>query len=270
MSQRTTSLYIPEPCAESWDAMTPTGLGRHCAACQKTVVDFTQKSDAEILAALRQATGGTCGRLRPDQLERPLLLPSQVPRWRAWLGATLAIGSVLSGTKATAQLSPGNHTSGPVPAASPAGSSPAPVPPGQPNSVTPVAPSSQAALPGGVIMLRGIVTDSTTQEGLPGVTVLLVGTTTGAATNATGAFALLVAADEPLVQLRISSVGYVSQTVVVPATSSHPLAITMHGDVMGLMSGVVVAGGVSQRPWPWHPRRFFNWSIYWLTRPFHS
>jgi hypothetical protein len=60
--------------------MTPASGGRHCAACQKTVVDFTQKTDAEILAALRQAAGQTCGRLRPDQVGRPLVAPTAAPR----------------------------------------------------------------------------------------------------------------------------------------------------------------------------------------------
>jgi hypothetical protein len=32
--------------------MTPRGPGCHCAACQKTVVDFTLKTDAEILAVV--------------------------------------------------------------------------------------------------------------------------------------------------------------------------------------------------------------------------
>ncbi|MDQ2793387.1 MAG: hypothetical protein M3Y12_05195, partial [Bacteroidota bacterium] len=58
-----TFLIIPQPCPESWDAMSPTDMGRHCAACAKTVVDFTLKTDAEILAHLAGAVAGrTCGR----------------------------------------------------------------------------------------------------------------------------------------------------------------------------------------------------------------
>ncbi|WP_161599605.1 hypothetical protein [Hymenobacter nivis] len=73
MAPRPTTVHIPTPCAESWAAMTPRGPGRHCAACQKTVVDFTQKTDGEILAMLKQATGRTCGRFYADQLSRPLV-----------------------------------------------------------------------------------------------------------------------------------------------------------------------------------------------------
>lgn len=93
-------LAVPLPCPERWAAMTPMAQGRHCAACQKTVVDFTQKTDAEILAYLAQAgRGNTCGRFRREQLGRPLrpVLPAPATRWQAWLTglllATLALQS---------------------------------------------------------------------------------------------------------------------------------------------------------------------------------
>jgi len=34
-------LRIAEPCHASWDAMTPASTGRHCASCDKTVIDVT-------------------------------------------------------------------------------------------------------------------------------------------------------------------------------------------------------------------------------------
>ncbi len=95
MPQRATIIRIPEPCAESWAAMTPASGGRHCAACQKTVVDFTLKTDAEILAYFKQAgAAAPCGRFRTSQLARPLL-PAAPPRpaqhWRGWVAAALAL-----------------------------------------------------------------------------------------------------------------------------------------------------------------------------------
>ncbi|MGI4869996.1 MAG: hypothetical protein ACRYFX_02325 [Janthinobacterium lividum] len=85
------TLLLPTPCAEPWAAMTPTGPGRHCAACAKTVVDFTQKTDAEILAHFRQSRpDGTCGRFRAAQLGRPLVpRPVPVRPWQGWLAALL-------------------------------------------------------------------------------------------------------------------------------------------------------------------------------------
>ena len=34
-------LHIPNPCRESWDGMTPTAGGRHCASCNHAVIDLT-------------------------------------------------------------------------------------------------------------------------------------------------------------------------------------------------------------------------------------
>ena len=95
MPQATTTLTIPQPCHESWAAMSPTATGRHCAACAKTVVDFTLKTDAEILAHLAGAAPGrTCGRFAAGQLERPLQRAAPVApaaRWRAWLAAIVSV-----------------------------------------------------------------------------------------------------------------------------------------------------------------------------------
>lgn len=254
MTRRVSAVHIAQPCPESWDAMTPTSIGRHCAACQKTVVDFSQKTDAEILAALRQAAGQTCGRLRPDQVNRPLIAPTPAPRWRAWLGAVLAAGSVLSAGRATAQASGIYANGGPAPAASSA--------PNQPSRVvtsTPVLLSLDEPM-----VLRGTVTDASTHEGLPGATVLLKGTNTGVSTDANGIFSLPLTTNVPSVQLTISSIGFVTQEQT--ATAGQPLAIALAVDVKGMMGEVVIIGGISQRPWPWHPRRFFNWSKYWLGK----
>ncbi|RYY18916.1 MAG: hypothetical protein EOO36_07040 [Cytophagaceae bacterium] len=111
MTQPAISIRIAEPCAESWAALTPTGPGRHCAACQKTVVDFTLKTDAEILAYFQQAGGGrTCGRFRVGQLGRPLRPASPVAqpsRWQRWLaGLLLAALAAQSCQTTTGEIPP--------------------------------------------------------------------------------------------------------------------------------------------------------------------
>ena len=121
-----TFLVIPQPCHESWAAMSPTAPGRHCAACAQTVVDFTLKTDAEIMAYLAgAATGRTCGRFAAGQLERPLqrVVPAALSgRWRAWLAAMVAIWALREsiGTEAKAQTATewrARYWGGPVPAA---------------------------------------------------------------------------------------------------------------------------------------------------------
>jgi len=69
-------ISIPSPCTQSWDQMSPSGEGRYCRSCEKTVVDFTRMSDAELLARLQKKPGQPlCGRFRGDQVERPLIHP---------------------------------------------------------------------------------------------------------------------------------------------------------------------------------------------------
>jgi len=79
-------LQIPTPCHESWANMQPSDKGRHCAACQKTVVDFTAMSDTEIIRYMSRAGQNVCGRLAPHQVNRPLIPPSppqknKLPGW---------------------------------------------------------------------------------------------------------------------------------------------------------------------------------------------
>ena len=79
-------LQIPTPCHESWANMQPADKGRHCAACQKTVVDFTGMSDTEIIRYMSKAGPHVCGRLTPGQMNRPLipLTPPQKNKLPGW------------------------------------------------------------------------------------------------------------------------------------------------------------------------------------------
>jgi hypothetical protein len=91
-------IQIPTPCGEDWEQMTKRGRGRHCNLCQKTVVDFTGMTDAEVLGyfgvasleagsrgmasrgmASREQSSRICGRFLPEQLGRPLV-PTLVQR----------------------------------------------------------------------------------------------------------------------------------------------------------------------------------------------
>jgi CarboxypepD_reg-like domain len=63
------SISIPQPCSERWDKFTPKDNGRHCASCDKVVIDFTKMSDAQILTFLQHKKSNTCGRFRHDQMK---------------------------------------------------------------------------------------------------------------------------------------------------------------------------------------------------------
>lgn len=96
-------LTIPEPCHEKWSEMTLEERGRFCAMCQKTVYDFTQSSDREIINAYNQ-NKKLCGRFLTSQLDRDLILPKE--RKSYWL-ATVFFGTIsLFNIKGIAQGKP--------------------------------------------------------------------------------------------------------------------------------------------------------------------
>ena len=220
-----TYLHLPEPCPESWAAMTPTGAGRHCAACQQVVVDFSQQTDAEILAYFRRAGGGsTCGHFRPDQLGRPLQ-PAPAgrtgPPWRAWLAMALAAW--------------GTH-----PAVAAGGAAPAPThhTPARPRARVPHRPRGLARY------VQGTVRDAATQQVLVGVAVFLRGENRVATTDANGCFRLPLSPRRPRGgrALVLHFAGYQSATVRLPATTrpTTRLALELRGD--DAADGVVVIG----------------------------
>ncbi|WP_165917333.1 carboxypeptidase-like regulatory domain-containing protein [Flaviaesturariibacter aridisoli] len=81
--------------------MRPDAGGRHCASCARTIADFTQMSDARLLAFVREH-GHACGRFRADQLDRDVVLPRRaLPGLRAFF--TITIPAFLLSLKAGAQ-----------------------------------------------------------------------------------------------------------------------------------------------------------------------
>ncbi|MDM1065077.1 carboxypeptidase-like regulatory domain-containing protein [Myroides odoratimimus] len=55
-------IEIPEPCHEDWDKMAPQDKGRHCAVCDKVVVDFSKASKRDIINYIKKE-GKICGRI---------------------------------------------------------------------------------------------------------------------------------------------------------------------------------------------------------------
>ncbi|KAA9333154.1 energy transducer TonB [Hymenobacter busanensis] len=92
-------------CHEDWQQMTPSAQGRHCASCNRQVVDFTHSTAADLEQARAAAPDGRlCGRFRAGQLapeSRPLRL-----RLRWFLAAlVLVMVQGLSAQQAWAQVS---------------------------------------------------------------------------------------------------------------------------------------------------------------------
>lgn len=93
MNQPHFKITISKSCHENWESMTPNEKGKHCLVCQKTVVDFTSMTDAQIIDYFQNYKGSTCGRFYETQLERSIYPASKMSlknRW-AWVLSTLLL-----------------------------------------------------------------------------------------------------------------------------------------------------------------------------------
>lgn len=86
--KNTIQISIPQPCHEDWQAMTPADKGRFCDKCMKNVMDFTAKTDREILDAYAKDSK-LCGRFKADQLNRDIEVLEK--KSTVWLATTSAI-----------------------------------------------------------------------------------------------------------------------------------------------------------------------------------
>jgi protein TonB len=117
-------------CHENWQQMTPTAHGRHCAACNREVIDFRQASAPELhWARLSAADGRVCGQFRAGQLapgSRPGA--SLRPRLRLFLAAVvLVLLQGLTAQQAWAQVQqPARRAAVPPPPPPPGGIQPPP------------------------------------------------------------------------------------------------------------------------------------------------
>ena len=223
---------IPTPCAQPWAVMSPTLSGRHCAACQTEVVDFTRMTQTEILAYLRGQRGrAVCGRLRAEQLAPARPLSAAAGRWRSWASALLTLGSL--GTI----LLPGAAAQVPVPRAATAQEQLGPA--HLLGKDLAQQPESEAALRKRIaanpVVVRGVVLDAYDHRPAPGVTVLMNGSLWGTSTNEAGEFELTVTPHRRHVELVISFIGYKTIVKTIPLKDCHQkLTIALEPDTTPL------------------------------------
>ncbi|RSK37422.1 hypothetical protein [Hymenobacter metallilatus] len=96
-----------QACAEDWQQMSPTEQGRYCGSCHRTVLDFTQGTEADLAQAYATSPDGrVCGRFRADQLNPASRLRAGLrPRQRLFLAAVvLVLLQGFSARQAWAQL----------------------------------------------------------------------------------------------------------------------------------------------------------------------
>lgn len=72
MKNQRVVIKIENPCHQKWDKMTQNEHGKFCDHCAKSVIDFTNFSDAELAKKLASNPERMCGRFDKDQLNRVL------------------------------------------------------------------------------------------------------------------------------------------------------------------------------------------------------
>nr|WP_321230516.1 carboxypeptidase-like regulatory domain-containing protein [uncultured Psychroserpens sp.] len=206
----TLNINIPTPCHEDWNIMTPQQKGRHCASCEKTVFDFTSKTDEQIIKTY-QNQGNLCGRFKSTQLDRELVLNrKEKNNYISYAASTLFAFLSFGSMDVEAQEQP---------------------------KVIALDSSHNPTVKGKIAVsilsktINGTVTDS--YNGLPilGVNVVIKGTNTGVATDFDGHYKLKAKKGDTLV---FSLLGYEKKEIMVSNSNTYNLAYQPSDlDIMG-------------------------------------
>jgi Secretion system C-terminal sorting domain len=103
-------IFIPKPCHENWNKMTPEEKGRHCDVCSKVVKDFTRMQTHEIVDSLKHSEGEVCGRINIKELspinrkQRLIFWLKEVVYGKAMYPIMALLGISLLNKKAQAQI----------------------------------------------------------------------------------------------------------------------------------------------------------------------
>jgi hypothetical protein len=221
-------LHIPTPCHEEWNDMKPVQEGRFCFSCQKSVVDFTNMSDAEIINYFKKpSTGSVCGRFQDHQLNRDILGPRKNLPWIKYF-FQFALPAFLFSIKGEAQK-------------------------GKPQIVIETFKDNQvlgkmaATIPekefADSVIVNGTVEDAKGST-LPGATVIVKGTNKGVVSNANGSFSIAIKRDTFPVVLITSYVGFQSEERIVKIDNAEFSNLSMAMKLQPQLSGeVIVVGG---------------------------
>jgi len=196
-------LQIPTPCHENWENMNASQQGRFCMSCRKEVVDFTVMTDQEMLAYITTASGNTCGRAENSQLNRFMAIPDQKSRYSFKYVWSLLITSALISGKSSAQVKPPKET-----VVALGGDSRT-----MGDSIITVGKMmavDNRKIP--LVQITGRVADEQNNP-IPYASVVVKGSSKGVATDAGGNFSIQTKDNVHGIELVISSVGYISQTI---------------------------------------------------------
>ncbi len=188
------AIHIPKPCHENWNAMTPNELGRHCSVCSTTVVDFTQKTDEEIIDFLQSTKQKVCGRIKHKQ---KVIAQRQGTKW--WWKAKIAAAGIAVIMSFGEMYGQNTETIYPH------------------LGIGQVLDNKRKA----VVELSGAITDKETGEVLPFVSVYIPELEIGAITDFDGKFTIVLPEmPDSGITLIASSIEYKADTLHIPASAA--------------------------------------------------
>ena len=101
---KTVEFQIPEPCSENWNEMYPLPGGRFCDKCEKTLVDFTEMTDNELVRFFERNNKKVCGRFRPDQLNKEIEIPKVPSSFQKWKAVAAVATGLFAWNSGSAQV----------------------------------------------------------------------------------------------------------------------------------------------------------------------
>ncbi len=191
-------LKKPKYCGENWLEMEPTEDGRICGSCQKTIVDFSNKSWKEIEAIQSAAEQPLCGMYSKKQLkywgQEP---PKTIPGCKSWL---LASALLTVNLPLLEQLN------------------------AQPTeAVEQVKESASISDTTRSQIVKGLVYDADNEEPLFAANVVINNTEIGVVTDIDGKFELEIPKEHWQDSLMISYIGYEDKMIPIASFSEHSL-----------------------------------------------
>jgi hypothetical protein len=97
------SIQIPTSCHEDWDNMAAVTQGRYCNSCEKTVIDFTEMSNTELVNFFSSKKAeNVCGQFYNDQLNTAIAIQKKTIPWLKYF-FTITLPAFLFSQKSNGQ-----------------------------------------------------------------------------------------------------------------------------------------------------------------------
>lgn len=223
MNKQPLIISIPNPCHESWDAMTPANKGRFCQSCQKTVTDFSCMSDKEIISYLNNRQGEVCGRFNTTQLNKEICVPATVRKQ-----PFISIAAMVTALSIAIPSAQAKNNTEKIQFADRFNTTPQ-----QKDTIQ---------------YIRGVIIDGTNKSILPGANIILKGRRISTVSDSSGKFELPLPENykEKTVTLEIHYIGYLISEFVVPLGNvTSEREFSMEPDKFYAMQPVVLAGAIA-------------------------